>query len=266
MLNTLKSNMFRVAFFALAIALISIGSYIYYNDQQQAVGPASDYHDLVDIPDFGSITDIKQKKAAFFDYLRPKIELENQRITKERGFLLSLQNNNVTEEQTGYAERLGRLYSYPLTDNKVTQAWLDEMLKRVNVLPEALVLTQAANESGWGTSRFATQANNLFGQWCYTKGCGIVPKKRSSGETHEVKKFHTVQESVHGYFMNVNRNRSYAELRNIRAKLAGENKDLLSVGVASELTYGLLAYSERGIEYVNDLRAMIRHNKDYWTQ
>ncbi|MEF1262076.1 glucosaminidase, partial [Vibrio harveyi] len=28
----------------------------------------------------------------------------------------------------------------------------------------------------------------------------------------------------------------------------------------------LLAYSERGIAYVNDLRAMIRHNNAYWTQ
>ncbi len=32
---------------------------------------------------------------------------------------------------------------------------LAELLKRVDVIPEALVLMQAANESAWGTSRFA---------------------------------------------------------------------------------------------------------------
>lgn len=252
---------------------VSIGPYLYYGQQDKLSKQSkvdhpelSELRYLGDIPDFKSITDIKQRKAAFFDYLRPKIELENNRITKERTFLLSLQNNKVTKEQTAYAERLGHLYSYPLTDDKVTQTWLDEMLKRVNVLPEALVLIQAANESGWGSSRFATQANNLFGQWCYSKGCGIVPKNRSAGKTHEVKKFNTVQESVHGYFMNVNRNRSYTKFRDIRADLAGEEKNLFSVETASDLTHGLLAYSERGMEYVNDLRAMIRHNNDYWTE
>ncbi|WP_050939498.1 glucosaminidase domain-containing protein, partial [Vibrio harveyi] len=262
----------------IAATFVSIGPYLHYDreyrkaiDPQVVHGPVS-HPDLShlpyigDIPDFNSIKDTKDKKTAFFDFLRPKIALENKRIEKERAFLTSLTVGEISSEQTSYAERLAALYSYPLKDGAVTQAWLDEMLKRVNVLPEALVLTQAANESAWGTSRFAKQANNLFGQWCYKKGCGIVPAKRGAGKTHEVEKFDTVQESVHGYFMNVNRNRAYADLRDIRANLAGKHKDLLSVATASELTHGLLAYSERGIAYVNDLRAMIRHNNAYWTQ
>ncbi|MGR5206714.1 glucosaminidase domain-containing protein [Vibrio sp. PNB23_22_7] len=272
----LKSMSLRVTAILITATFASVGPYLHYDreyrnaiDPQVVQGPVSypDFSHLPhigEIPDFNSIKDTKDKKAAFFDFLRPKIALENQRIEKERAFLTSLQVGDVTSEQTSYAERLAALYSFPLDDNTVTQTWLDEMFKRVNVLPEALVLTQAANESAWGTSRFATQANNLFGQWCYKKGCGIVPAKRGAGNTHEVKMFDTVQESVHGYFMNVNRNRAYADLRDIRANLAGKQKDLLSVATASELTHGLLAYSERGIGYVNDLRAMIRHNNAYW--
>ncbi len=267
MLNSLKLMTFRVVLIAFAGAFVSIGPYLHYEHQNKlSVEPPIIDDSLVAFPDFTSIRDINEKKAAFFDYLRPKIELENQRITKERAFLTSLQKLNVTKEQKSYAERLASLYSYPLTDEQVTQAWLDEMLKRVNVLPEALVATQAANESAWGTSRFATQANNLFGQWCYTKDCGLVPEKRTVGRTHEVRKFNTVQESVHGYYMNLNRHRSYAEFRDIRANLAQEQKDLLSVEVASELTHGLHPYSERGSAYVNELRVMIRHNHAYWTQ
>ncbi|MGR5484809.1 glucosaminidase domain-containing protein [Vibrio alfacsensis] len=274
--KSLKSMSLRVTAILIAATFASVGPYLHYDreyrnaiDPQVVQGPVSypDFSHLPhigEIPDFNSIKDTKDKKAAFFDFLRPKIALENQRIEKERAFLTSLQVGDVTSEQTSYAERLAALYSFPLDDNTVTQTWLDEMFKRVNVLPEALVLTQAANESAWGTSRFATQANNLFGQWCYKKDCGIVPAKRGAGNTHEVKMFDTVQESVHGYFMNVNRNRAYADLRDIRANLAGKQKDLLSVATASELTHGLLAYSERGIGYVNDLRAMIRHNNAYW--
>ena len=64
--------------------------------------------------------------------------------------------------------------------------------------------------------------------------------------------------------MNLNRNRAYADLRAIRAKLAAKGDDLLTTGTAIELTNGLLKYSERGSDYVTDLQAMIRHNEVYW--
>ncbi|NMU87391.1 glucosaminidase, partial [Vibrio parahaemolyticus] len=81
-----------------------------------------------DIPDFNSIKDTKEKKAAFFDFLRPKIALENQRIRHERAFLTSLKVGQVTQEQQEYAQRLSSLYSLPLSNDKIDQAWLDEML------------------------------------------------------------------------------------------------------------------------------------------
>ncbi|EPM4287174.1 glucosaminidase domain-containing protein [Vibrio alginolyticus] len=276
--NSLKSISLRVAATCIAATFISIGPYLHYEKQFKYVEnpdvlsgkikhvDLSHLPYIGDIPDFNSIKDTKEKKAAFFDFLRPKIALENQRIRHERAFLASLGVGQVTQEQQEYAQRLSSLYSLPLSNDKIDQTWLDEMLVRVNVLPEALVLTQAANESAWGTSRFATQANNLFGQWCYKKGCGIVPAQRGANKVHEVEKFDSVQQSVHGYFMNVNRNPAYADLREIRTSLAEKNKGLLTVATASELTHGLLAYSERGIAYVHDLRAMIRHNNAYWTQ
>ncbi len=218
-------------------------------------------------PDIASITDTNQKKQTFFDYLRPGVAIENARIEKERRRLLSiklaLDEQSLTSEQQATAKRLGKLYS--LEPSEVNYEWVNAMLERVDVLPEALVLTQAANESAWGTSRFANEANNYFGQWCYTKGCGLVPLKRSEGMSHEVAKFSSPQQSIHGYFMNVNRNRAYQELRDIRAGIRERGEDLLSETTALELTNGLLRYSERGEAYVKDLQAMIRHNDKFWT-
>ncbi|NVN83261.1 MULTISPECIES: glucosaminidase domain-containing protein [unclassified Vibrio] len=218
-------------------------------------------------PNFAAIEDVNEKKDSFFSYLRPSINIENKRITKERAFLTKVSDagiSNIDSEDVSYAKRLGKLYSLPVPSSGLDQAWLTEMLNRVNVLPEALVLTQAANESAWGTSRFATQANNYFGHWCYTKGCGLVPLQRNEGSSHEVATFSSSQESVHRYFMNLNRNRAYADLRAIRAKLAAQGDDLLTTSTATELTNGLLKYSERGSDYVTDLQAMIRHNEVYW--
>lgn len=219
-------------------------------------------------PNFAAITDVKQKKQAFFDYLRPGIALENQRIIAERQRLETIQDNfesgSLTPSDTSYANRLGKLYNVELPANGVNKEWLNQMLHRVDVIPEALVLVQGANESAWGTSRFATEANNYFGQWCYTQGCGMVPLKRAAGMTHEVASFSSVQQSIHGYFMNVNRNNAYKDLREIRFQRHQRGQSLTNTDAAMALSRGLLKYSERGEAYVNDLQAMIRHNQQFW--
>ncbi|MGF1755305.1 glucosaminidase domain-containing protein [Vibrio makurazakiensis] len=274
----------KVGFRLIAIsafgAFSAIGPYIYETEERRTKksksseivttqSNSSDTSFSSTTPDFASISDTKQKKQAFFDYLRPSIALENNRILKERSFLERLAQDSSkqwTAEQTEYAKRLGKLYSMPLKSGVISESWITEMLAKANILPEALVLTQAANESGWGTSRFAKEANNFFGQWCYTKGCGVVPLHRNEGSSHEVAKFSSIQESVHRYFMNVNRNQAYADLRTIRADLVKQGEDLSTPQAATQLTDGLLKYSERGADYVTDLQAMIRHNSVFWTQ
>ncbi|CAK3983952.1 Bax protein [Vibrio crassostreae] len=272
-----KSLALKVTALALVGSISLIGPYIYQEEErrrttEQSANSTDQFGDLTvssSTPNFAAIEDVNEKKDTFFSFLRPSINIENKRITKERAFLTKLSEsglNKIDSEDASYAKRLGKLYSLPVPSEGLDQAWLTEMLNRVNVLPEALVLTQAANESAWGTSRFATKANNYFGHWCYTKGCGLVPLQRNEGSSHEVATFSSSQESVHRYFMNLNRNRAYADLRAIRAKLAAQGDDLLTTETATELTNGLLKYSERGSDYVTDLQAMIRHNEVYWTK
>lgn len=270
-----KSLALKVTALALVGSISLIGPYIYQEEErrrttEQSANSTDQFGDLTvssSTPNFAAIEDVNEKKDTFFSFLRPSINIENKRITKERAFLTKLSEsglNKIDSEDASYAKRLGKLYSLPVPSEGLDLAWLTEMLNRVNVLPEALVLTQAANESAWGTSRFATKANNYFGHWCYTKGCGLVPLQRNKGSSHEVATFSSSQESVHRYFMNLNRNRAYADLRAIRAKLAAQGDDLLTTETATELTNGLLKYSERGSDYVTDLQAMIRHNEVYW--
>ncbi|PSW13302.1 glucosaminidase [Photobacterium rosenbergii] len=218
-------------------------------------------------PDFSQIADVNQKKAAFFDFLRPAVEHENQRVEKERLFLEAIKSavssgEALSSDQFNYAEKLADTYKVTLNEQGVTAEWLTAMLNRVDVIPESLVLSQAANESGWGTSRFAVEGNNYFGQWCYRKGCGLVPNARDDGASHEVAVFASPYLSVQAYFMNVNTNRAYQDLRDIRAaqRLTGE------VIEGTKLAEGLSRYSERGQAYVDEIQAMIKHNNQYWRQ
>ena len=222
-----------------------------------------------DVPDFKAFTDVKEKKAAFFNFMYPAVIAENSRITKERKFLESLvmkldNDTDVSSKELERATELSTLYKETLTDSGITADWVNAMLVKVDYIPAPLVLSQGANESAWGTSRFAREANNYFGQWCYTKGCGVVPSKRNEGAAHEVAKFESSQGAVHAYFMNVNRNNAYAELRIIRAKLHSSPEALTPEQEANALANGLIRYSERGEAYVEEIQAMIRHNSQYW--
>ncbi|NOH96314.1 glucosaminidase domain-containing protein [Vibrio sp. 99-70-13A1] len=275
--NIISSKSAKLLAFAVVGSVSFIGPYIYEQEERRKSLQAKEAEQpkiSVEIlptstPDFGAIEDVNEKKDSFFSYLRPSIQIENNRIIKERKHLRQWADSDLeilSAEDHSYAKRLGKLYSLPVPVEGLDRTWLSEMLNRVNVLPEALVLSQAANESAWGTSRFAKQANNYFGQWCYSKGCGLVPLQRNEGSTHEVAKFSSSQESVHRYFMNINRNLAYKELRGIRSDLSDAEETLLTHNTATQLANGLLKYSERGSAYVEDLQAMIRHNQKYWAQ
>ena len=134
------------------------------------------------------------------------------------------------------------------------------MLVRVDIIPTSLVLVQAANESAWGTSRFARIGLNFFGIWCYRTGCGMVPGGRNTGAKHEVAAFQSVDAAVSGYFNNINKHNAYHVFRTIRAELRAQDQPL----DAEILATGLLPYSERGAQYVLDLTDMLRHNQRYF--
>lgn len=207
------------------------------------------------LPDFSNYRDTTEKKAAFFTFLYPRIVLANSRILIEREYLQSLSGKeNLTKTELTWlknqAERL-RVDEEPGSPDMFRR-----LGSRLDIIPPSLILAQAANESAWGTSRFARKGNNLFGQWCFSKGCGIVPQGRVEGASHEVADFDSPYLSVRSYIQNLNRHPSYQTLRDIRLK-ARNNGDYAS---GSSLAAGLLGYSERGEDYVNEIRNMIRHN------
>ncbi len=221
-------------------------------------------------PDFKTFTDVNEKKAAFFGYLQPKIDIENKRVLNERNALLAakkaLSDGSLTGEHHEYVTRIGKMYQISLAENELSHDWIEQALEKMNVLPPAMVMIQAANESAWGTSRFAIQANNFFGQWCYRKDCGLVPLQRNEGASHEVAKFSSVQQSVNAYFMNINRNRAYKNLRIKRSELEKEGASLQSDDTALALINELGQYSERGTDYIEELQAMVRHNRKFWSE
>jgi Bax protein len=206
------------------------------------------------LPKFSDITDVKTKKAIFFKYMDGLSNTSNHKIVQIRTEIQRMQPGKLTQRQL---KRLNRLSKSHKIKTKTPAEQIDLLLRKIDTIPTALVLAQAANESAWGTSRFATQGNNLFGQWCFSLGCGLVPSGRPEGASYEVRKFKDPQESVDAYIRNLNSHGSYSGLRRIRECLIGEGLPI----TARALSAGLLSYSSRGVDYIDDIRSMIRVNK-----
>ena len=215
------------------------------------------------LPDMKAYAAGSARKTAFFDYLTPIIESENRAIIKDRQRLLELSvklaaggNPSLFDNQRirSLADQF-LVAREKVESNKV----LDQLLQRVDSIPVSLVLVQAAKESGWGTSKFAREGNNLFGQWCYQEGCGIVPSRRSDGASHEVQVFDSVGDAVTAYLHNLNTGKFYRRLRDIRSQIRSARK----IPDALSLADGLLLYSERRQAYVDEVKQMIRQYRKF---
>tara|TARA_B110000967_G_scaffold108795_1_gene111490 strand:- start:637 stop:1371 length:735 start_codon:yes stop_codon:yes gene_type:complete len=210
------------------------------------------------LPDFSHYTQVKEKKSAFFDYILPLVKHSNQLVIEDRKQLelLAAEVGELSFFQRRTLIELAEDY-YVDRENRSDLQVIEQLRLRVDPVPPSLALAQAAIESAWGTSRFAVQGNNLFGQWCYKKGCGLVPLRRNSGTQHEVAKFDTVSESVGSYIRNINTHRAYQDLRVSRAQLRTE----LGSASGHQLAENLLEYSELREKYVHEVQAVIRINK-----
>jgi Bax protein len=97
----------------------------------------------------------------------------------------------------------------------------------------------------------------LFGQWCFSKGCGMVPSSRDSGKSHEVAKFDSVNHAVRAYIKNLNTNSAYQKLRDIRADIRSKNAEITGIALAQTLT----EYSEEREKYITKVTKFINQNK-----
>ena len=216
----------------------------------------------VKLPKFSTISDIPTKKKKFFDFIKPAVIKKNNELRATRVKLkawlehVSL-GQTLSADELESVKRLVKKYRVNEESELLTQ--LNILLMRVDVIPTALVLVQAANESAWGTSRFSRIGLNFFGIWCYKQGCGMVPGSRNSGANHEVAAFGSISEAVSRYFNNINTHNAYRVFRTIRHELRSQNQALHPEILAT----GLLPYSERGADYVIELTNMLRHNQQY---
>ncbi len=195
---------------------------------------------------------VDQRKRAFITVVLPVILLHNERVLADRKRLLEL----AAAAPGGPERAAARTWLAGLAASYRTGPSVNRLLSRVDLVPPSLTLAQAAEESGWGTSRFAVLGNALFGQWTHTSGAGLVPLERTPGATHEIKAFETLGDSVSSHARNLNSHRAYAGMRQLRAKMRQSGGPIEGYALAGTLE----SYSRRGPAYVDSLQRIILAN------
>lgn len=201
--------------------------------------------------DLKNVSDTDLRKSVFVAIVLPHVLRANATIMASRKRLLRIVHAEKNGKPPGRRDRrwLERLADrYDTKPDDVTT-----LLHRVDIVPPSLAVAQAAQESGWGTSRFARVGNALFGQHADpgTATDAVAARKAEGVALHA---FDTLYGSVKAYIHNLNTHAAYRRFRAMRAAMRREDKPLDSHKLAAALE----PYSEEGAAYVNRLRTLMR--------
>ena len=221
--------------------------------------------------DIADVVSVTTRKRVFIKAILPVVLRVNEDILAAREKLQNLHDildsgMSLSDDQREWLYEMADRYEADPYD------W-DAFMARVDIIPPSLAIAQAAEESGWGTSRFAREGNALFGQYTFAAANGMLPEERASGQQHLIRAYSSLVDGVRSYMHNLNYHRAYGEFRGSRKWLRDRAKPIDGDKLAGEL----LRYSERGAKYVKTLRTIMRANnlaplddaqlhEDRWTQ
>ena len=200
--------------------------------------------------DLNALGNTKKKRDLFIKIILPLILDENAKIQDDRKRLFKIVSKNFnTPGEKVWLKR--RFKEYKIEDKDLT-----ELKERMDIIPVSIAIAQAANESGWGTSRFALEGNALFGQWTWSKK-GITPKDKDSNKNHKVLQFQILKASVRAYKNNLNTHNAYREFREARAQIREDGQKPSGL----RLTKYLERYAQTGKKYIRILNDIIEKNE-----
>tara|TARA_R110000787_G_scaffold50188_1_gene119895 strand:+ start:586 stop:1692 length:1107 start_codon:yes stop_codon:yes gene_type:complete len=197
-----------------------------------------------------------ERKLVFIKSTLPIILHVNEQVLKQRDRIVSLREKvdaggTLSADERAWLNWIADRYGLEGRD-------FDALLERVDVIPPSLAIAQAAEESGWGTSRFAREGNALFGQRVYREDLdGLVPEERGEDEVFRVRAFNHLIDGVRAYVHNLNSHFAYEGFRARRAELRAAEQAI----DGKELIEMLDRYSERGEAYVETIRTIMRVNR-----
>lgn len=190
---------------------------------------------------------VEIKKEKFIHMILPSILYTNYKIDKIKSRVEEIEEkmmalDSLASEDQLYLEK--QFQQFKASD-------IAELKDKLVVHPVSITLAQAALESGWGSSRFFLEGNNIFGIWSYNdREQRIQALQGRDGAPIYVRKYDHISGSIEDYYKTIARVGAYKGFR----------KKRLETDNAYETIPYLHRYSELGDEYVARLRMVIAKN------
>lgn len=174
---------------------------------------------------------IQNRKKAFVKMLLPSINIVNREIERDIQII-----DTLSKKRTYTIEEKKELYRI-FNNYKVAIYNWSELKRRMIKYPTSLILSQAALESGWGTSKLFKKNNNLFGM-------------TDSSYRRKYQDYSSIKDSVKDFVLTLSRAEVYGPLR-LKVRLGEKPR---------KIAHGLNKYSELGYGYVRKVQTMLDHN------
>ncbi len=200
--------------------------YAYHGEKDYLMIPSYKYPALLlsRFPeDYDKITDEKERNALFIKILAPLALKINQEIKRERERLLRLNDTfEKTQKLTLKEERelaeLARKYDVftRLKNEERTRFLLRELLLKIDFVPPSLLITAAAIETNWGTSRIVKEGNSLYKTLVWHTDKGLKPIGEKEDDTYRIKTYPDLYSSMKDFAISLNTELKFADMRDVR--------------------------------------------------
>lgn len=194
--------------------------------------------------DYNSLTDETERNALFIKILAPLALKLNQDLLEERAVISAIaerfrQNPNLSAADIEILEAKAAKYDIfsRLKNNERRRYLISELLNRIDRIPPSIMITAAALETNWGTSRIVKEGNSLYKMLVWHTDKGLKPVGETTDDSYRIKIYPDIYASMHDFALKVNSHPSFTALRNFRREQRERTANISGL-ILAPYTYG----------------------------
>lgn len=173
--------------------------------------------------DFDKLPASDERNELFIRIVTPLALKLNQEIMAEREQMLELEKRylaqkNLTKEEEQALEALAKKYDVftRLKGEERIKLYFNQLKIKINQVYPSFLISIAAVETDWGSSRIVKEANSLYKELVWHTPEGLTPQGEDDDHTYKIRIFPNLYESMKSYALKFNSNISYEHARFLR--------------------------------------------------
>lgn len=194
--------------------------------------------------DYDGITNETKRNALFIKILTPLALKLNQDIKNERKVIEDIaakfkKDNELSAADIKTVETFAAKYDIfsRLKDNDRYSFLIQELLNRIDAIPPSIMITAAALETNWGTSRIVKEGNSLYKMLVWHTDKGLKPKGETEDDSYRIKTYPDIYASMQDFALKINSHSAFETMRNMRRERRERNA-FMSGLLLAPYTYG----------------------------